>query len=339
MIFSKQQKKETNDLELIIKNKHKKKMENLFDPIILFFVLGFLAAVLKSDIRLPDAVYQTISIFLLLSIGLKGGKELYSADINQVFVPALLTIALGIVIPIVAYQVAKRILRFSLEDSSALACHYGSTSAVTFALAIAFLINQGISYEGYSTVLLILLEIPGIAVGIFIFKLGNRTTKMNLPALAHEIFFSKSLYLLLGGLLIGWISGPERLELLSIVFFDPFKGVLAFFMLEMGILTAGKLGDLKKIGWKVIIYAIAIPLISSMLGITFGLMIGLSQGGTYLLAVLSASASYIAAPASVRIAIPNANPTVYLSAAIGVTFPFNVGVGIPLYLELVKLFY
>jgi len=313
-------------------------MENLFDPIILFFGLGIIASILKSDIRLPDAVYQTISVYLLLSIGLKGGKELHTTGISDAFFPIIAAILLGITIPIIAFLIAKS-FKFRLDDAAALACHYGSTSAVTFALALTFLNNQAVVYESYSTVLLIILEIPGIAVGIFIFKINGLKGKLDVKTLAHEVFLSKSLYLLFGGLVIGWISGPERLALLSNVFVEPFKGILAFFMIEMGILTAAKLNDLKRTGLKVIIFGILVPVISCFLGVLTGIIVGLSLGGTFLLAILAASASYIAAPASVRIAIPSANPTLYLSAAIGITFPFNIVVGIPLYFELVKFIY
>lgn len=313
-------------------------MESLFDPIILFFVVGIVAAILKSDIRLPDAIYQTISVYLLLSIGLKGGKELHSSGLSDAIIPIGATILLGIIIPIIAYFIAKA-FKFRLDDAAALACHYGSTSAVTFAMALTYLMNQAVEYESYSTVLLILLEIPGIAVGIFIFKISKIQGKIDLKALAHEIFLSKSLYLLFGGLVIGWISGPERLSQISIVFVDPFKGVLAFFMLEMGILTAAKLNDLKMLGLRVILFGMLIPTISCFLGIATGMIVGLSMGGTYLLAVLAASASYIAAPASVRIAIPTANPTIYLASAIGITFPFNIVIGIPVYFEIVKFLF
>jgi uncharacterized protein len=310
-------------------------LENLLEPAVLFFLLGLLAGILKTGLRLPEAIYEVLSIYLLISIGLKGGLELTKAKVDEVWLPVLGTLALGVLIPCVAYLILRYIGKLDQPNSAALAAHYGSTSAVTFAVVLSFMERQNVPYEGYTTLLLALLEIPAIAVGILIARSGKAKTEGSSDGnLWHEVFLSRSIYLLMGGLLIGFIAGPARIGAAGTFFLDPFKGVLTLFLLEMGIVTSRRLSDLRQIGGFLVAFGILMPLLSGVLGALVGTATGLSVGGTAVLATLAASASYIAAPAAVRIAIPEANPTYYLTASLGITFPFNVALGVPIYYAL-----
>lgn len=306
-------------------------LENLLDPIILCFALGVASGLLKSDLRLPAALYETLSIYLLLAIGLKGGVELAKSPLAELVLPTLLTAALGIVTPVVAYVVLRRLGRFDRPDAAAIAAHYGSVSAVTFAVVLSYLARIGVPFEGYVTVLLVVLEIPAIAVGILIARLRTASGPMRWGALLHEVFLGKSIYLLAGGLLVGFLAGPARMEAVSPLFFGLFKGALALFLLEMGIIASQRVADLRRTGAFLVAFGVGMPLVNGALGALGGLAAGLSPGGTTVLATLAASASYIAAPAAMRIAVPSANPTLYLTAALGITFPFNVILGVPIY--------
>ena len=306
-------------------------IENLLDPTVLFFLVGILAGISRTDLRLPEAIYEMLSIYLLLAIGLKGGVQLATLNLSTVLVPSLAAISLGLIIPVIAYPILRRLGKFTRADAAAIAAHYGSVSAVTYAVVLTFLDRLGISYEEYTTVLLVLMEIPAIAVGILIARVKAARGPVSYFKLAHEVFFGKSIYLLVAGLIVGYIVGPGGIAPVKLVFFDPFKGALAFFLLEMGLVTSNRLVDLKRTGLFLVFFGMAMPVFSATLGILAAWSVGLSVGGTTVLATLAASASYIAAPAAMRIALPEANPTLYLTAALGVTFPFNLVVGIPLY--------
>lgn len=306
-------------------------IENLRDPAIIFFIIGLLAGIVKSDLKLPEAIYEIISIYLLLSIGLKGGVQLAETDLIKMLVPAAGAISIGLIIPVLAYVILRRIGKFNRADSAAIAAHYGSVSAVTFAVVMIYLDRLGVIYEEYTTVLLVLLEIPAIAVGIFIARLRAGKSQIAYGKLVHEVIFGKSIYLLLTGLIAGYILGPSGIQPVKIVFFDPFKGALTFFLLEMGLVASRRLSDLKRAGSFLIGFGIIMPLISGMIGTLIGYYSGLSVGGTTVLATLAASASYIAAPAAMRIAVPEANPTFYLTSSLVITFPFNLIFGIPVY--------
>ncbi len=306
-------------------------LDNLLDPIVLCFVLGLVAGLLKSDLKLPDQLYETLSIYLLLAIGLKGGVELAKSNLGEVALPALATVVLGLVTPILAYQILLRVGRFDRTNAAAIAAHYGSVSAVTFAVVLSYLARMEIGYEAYVTVLLVVLEVPAIAIGIFIARRGASGKSLQWDKLLHEVFLGKSIYLLVGGLLVGYLAGPTRTEAISPLFFGLFKGALALFLLEMGIIASRRLGDLKTTGAFLVGFGVAMPIVNGTLGALLGAASGLSLGGTTVLATLAASASYIAAPAAMRMAVPKANPTLYLTAALGITFPFNIIVGIPIY--------
>lgn len=319
--------------------------ENLIDPVILCFVVGLAAGLLKSDLKLPDQLYETLSIYLLFTIGLKGGVELAISNVSEAIFPAIVTVLLGVVIPIIAYNILRKIGRFGRTDAASIAAHYGSVSAVTFAVVLSYLARLGVPTESFVTVLLVILEIPAIAVGIIIARTravkdepGSENKSFKLWPLLHEVFLGKSIYLLVAGMFVGYLSGPERIHAVSPLFFDLFKGALAVFLLEMGVITSRRFGDLKRTGAFLVGFGIIMPLISGVMGAYMGMLSGLSLGGTTVLATLAASASYIAAPAAMRMAVPKANPTLSLTASLGITFPFNIVVGIPLYYTIAAYF-
>lgn len=305
-----------------------------FEPVILFFLLGALAGFVRSDLRIPGVLYESLSIFLLLAIGLKGGVELARYPLAAVALPALVVVGAGTLIPLVAYPLLRRVGGLSRADSGSIAGHYGSVSVVTFAVGTTYLARLGQEVEGYITVLLVLLEFPALVVGVLLARRGEPGTPWG--KVLHEVFAGKSIVLLLGGLAIGWFAGPQGITPLDRLFFDLFKGVLAFFLLEMGLVVASRFGELRRAGLFLIVFATVMPLFSAGLGVATGLLLGLSVGGVTLLATLYASASYIAAPATMRLAVPQANPALSIGAALGITFPFNLLVGIPLYHRLAQ---
>ena len=299
------------------------------DPIVLFFALGLGAGILKADLRLPPAIYEFVSTVLLLSIGMKGGIELARQPADGLALDLLLTLILGILLTFIAFFILRYLGRLDRSNSAAVAAHYGSVSIGTFAVAVAFLAGAGISYEPTLPLLLVLLEIPAIVLGILL----ARGVKAGTPwgEIAHEVLLGRSVLLLLGGLAIGWAAGAEGLEPVAPLFFDLFKGILAVFLLEMGLIAADHLGGFRKHGLFMGAFALLIPPMFAMIGLGFAVLMGLSVGGAILLATLAASASYIAAPAAMRSAVPEANPALSLTAALAITFPFNILVGIPLY--------
>ena len=305
--------------------------ENLLDPLFLFFVVGFAAGLLKSDLKLPDAVYQLLSTYLLLAIGLKGGVQLAKADFSIVAGPILATLALGLIIPVVAFVVSLRFGRLNRPDAASLAAHYGSASAVTFAAALAMLKRTGVEHEGFLPVLLVILEIPAILVAIFLHRLGQNNSSTGYGGIVRELLLNRSVFLLVAGMVVGLVSGPVRFAPFELLFVQAFKPVLAFFILEMGLVAALRLPEIRRSGIFLVAFAILMPLASGALGGWFGLLSGLSVGGATILATLAASASYIAAPAAIRHAIPEANTGMSIAAALGITFPFNLAIGIPLY--------
>lgn len=299
------------------------------DPIILFFLLGLAAGLFRSELRLPSAVYDFLSIVLLLAIGLKGGIELAKQPFAGLLPQILTVVAMGVVLPLAAYPVLRYAGKFKRADAASIAAHYGSVSVGTYAVAVAYLGSRQIFFEEHIPLLLVVLEVPAILVGIILARGMDKQTRWGI--VAHEVFLGKGVVLLLGGLLIGWAAGPEGTAQLKPLFFDLFKGVLALFLLEMGILTASQFSSLRRYGLFLLGFGILMPLVSGIVGAILGYLLGLSVGGTTMLAILAASASYIAVPAAMRISVPEANPTLSLSASLGVTFPFNVLLGIPIY--------
>ncbi len=302
------------------------------DPVVLFFVLGLVAGVVRSDLKLPSALYETLSVFLLLAIGLKGGVELASQPLLTVLPQALGVVMMGLLLPLVAYPILR--LRLSVPDAASLAAHYGSVSVVTYAVGCAYLARRQVPFESSTTLFLALLEVPALVVGVLLGRTMQRQAggaPVQWRRLLHEVCLGKSMVLLLGGITIGFIAGPEGIRPVDRLYMDLFKGVLTLFLLEMGLVAAAHLGALRREGWFIVLVGIGFPLLFSAFGLGLGLLFHMSPGGVTLLAVMAASASYIAAPAAMRIALPQANVAVSLGAVLGVTLPFNLFLGIPLY--------
>jgi hypothetical protein len=297
-------------------------------------LLGFVAGILRSALRLPGQIYEFISFLLLISIGLKGGIELAKQSLVSLLPDMVAVIFMGALLTLIAFPVLFFLGKFKKADAASIAAHYGSVSVGTFAVAVAYYGTQKVFYEEHMPLLLVLLEIPAILVGIILAKGLTKNTKWSV--IYHEVFLGKGIVLLVGGLVIGWIAGPEGVTSIEPLFFDLFKGVLAIFLLEMGLIAASQVGSLKEHGTFLIAFGILMPLFSAVIGSVFGLALGLSVGGIGMLATLAASASYIAVPAAMRISVPEANPTLSLTASLGITFSFNVIFGIPIYLKLAE---
>jgi uncharacterized protein len=300
-----------------------------FEPVVLFFVLGVAAGLLRSDLKIPSSIYDALSIYLLIAIGLQGGVKLADYPLGTVLLDGVVILLVAAAIPLLAFSVLRHIGRMNRADSASIAAHYGSVSVVTFSVGVTFLGHELQTYEGYMVVFLVLLEMPALVIGVVLARYGHGQVRWG--KLLHEVFFGKSIYLLTGGLIIGYIAGPEGIQPLDNLFFDLFKGMLAIFLLEMGLVAAMRVADLRTYGAFLVGFAIVMPMVTALAGTLVGRMLGLSVGGMMLLATLYASASYIAAPAAMRIAVPEANPALSIGASLGVTFPFNIFIGIPVY--------
>ena len=302
------------------------------DPVILFFVLGVLSGVARADLRLPAAIYEFVSTVLLLAIGLKGGVELARDTGGLPLAELGGVLLLGFVLPLPAFALARFVGRLPRADAASLAAHYGSVSVGTFAVVMGYLATRGISFESRAPVWVVMLEVPAILVGIVLARGLSRNVAWS--HLLRELLLGRSIVLLLGGLAIGWLAGPDGTAAIQPLFFGLFKGILALFLLEMGLIAAAQLPTLRRHGLFIVAYGVAVPCIFAVVGAGLGSLIGLSLGGVTVLATLAASASYIAAPAALRTAVPEANPALSLTASLAVTFPFNIIVGIPLYARL-----
>ncbi len=310
---------------------------NLLSIPVLAFALGLLAARLRSDLSVSKGLTDGISFVLLLAIGFKGGAAIYGVSIGELAIPLTMTIVLGCVIPLIAFALlglGKK--KISKVDRGSIAAHYGSTSLVTFSAALVFLETQNITYEGKVTALLVAMEIPGILVGILLAKGGFSALKNK--ELIREVFLGKSVLLLLGGLLIGAIAGPTGVEKVSPLFVDALPGLLTLFLLTLGFKTGGHLGEFKALGFKMLAFGTLFPLFTGAAGALTATLIGMSPGGATAFAVLCASASYIAAPAAVSVALPEASKPLTILSSLGVTFPFNLIVGIPVYFMMANAF-
>ncbi len=299
------------------------------DPVVLFFLLGIIAGLARSDLRIPAAIYELLSIVLLLAIGLKGGIELSQQPISGLWIQIVAVLVMGFTLPLLLFPIARFFGRMDRANAASLAAHYGSVSVATFAVGIAWLGSRNIDFDPQLSLLLVLLEIPAIMVGIVLARGIRGGTRWG--PLLHEIFLGKSIVLLLGGLVIGWVAGAEGIVGLQPLFLDLFKGFLALFLLEMGLLAASQSRSLHKNGLFLVAFGILMPLPLGTIGIVVGHLIDLNVGGAMLLGVLAGSASYIAAPAAMRVAVPSANPALSLTASLGITFPFNIFIGIPVY--------
>jgi len=305
-------------------------LTNLTSPPVLAFALGLLATALRSDLKLPDAVYQALSIYLLLGIGIKGGVALSESSFEQIIGPLLGTLALGIVIPVAAFFLL-RFTKLDVANRGALAAHYGSTSLVTFTAGIVFLESLSLQVEGYVNTLLAVLEIPGIIIGLALAAKGI-TRNISWGESLREILTGKSIFLLVGGVALGFLTGSAGYARIDDFFTGLFTGVLTLFLLELGMVAGRRIKDLKQVGVSLFIFGTSFPILAGSLGVLVGQLTGMSLAGSAALGILAGSASYIAAPAAVRLALPEASPGIYLSASLGITFPFNLTIGIPVML-------
>ncbi|WP_424767697.1 sodium-dependent bicarbonate transport family permease [Paenibacillus sp. sgz302251] len=329
---------------------------NLFTPVVLFFVLGLIASFVKSDLKFPAGLSEALSIYLLIAIGIKGGIELSEHPISHMVKPLLGAIVLGMVIPIITLVICRWI-GLDLKNSIGLAASYGSVSIVTYGAAVAFLNHVQTDYESYMGAMVVIMESPAILVSLLLLKTieqrkgtspaysrsfgingGRLLTNGIDPSVIKESLFGKSILLLLGSLLIGWSVGHEALPTIKPLFVDLYSSILVLFLLNMGLIAGQRLGTVRQYGMKLILAGLFMPVLFGMLGVWVGHVADLSLGGMTLMGVLAGSASYIAAPAALRSSVPEANPSIYLGLSLGITFPFNLTLGIPFYYQMAQLF-
>jgi len=303
-------------------------IENLTSPPVLAFVLGALAVILRSDLRLPDPIHTWISTYLLLAIGLKGGHSLKGSDISSLVMPATLTVTFGIAIPVVVFFVTTKLLKLNAPDAGSIAAHYGSVSVVTFTAAMVFAAEADFITEPFMTSLVAILEVPGIVVALILASM--KSEGVNWRNAVHEVLTGRSVLLLIGGLAIGAVSSANSYSRVEPFFVGMFSGLLTLFLLDMGATVATRFATSGKPPLRMAMFAIITPIVFGSAGILAAHSIGLSIGGSAVFGIMAASASYIAAPAAVRIALPDADSGLSLGLALGVTFPFNLTIGIPL---------
>lgn len=325
-------------------------LQSLLVPAVLFFALGYFAKLVKSDLKFPPDMAKALSIYLLVAIGIHGGHELAEADLLIALKSILVAAALGFLLPLLAYRLLTLSKGMDRLNAAAIAAHYGSVSAGTFLTAVAFLDSAGISYESYPVIMLAVMESPAIIVGLFIAAWARKRNNAaanedtngsngagHLSDILRDAFTNGSVILLIGSMVIGAISKPSSLAKVMPFVNEIFMGVLCLFLLEMGMEAGRRANEFRRVGAFLIGFGIVMPLIGGVIGVFVGhVVLGFGVGGTVLVAVLGASASYIAVPPAMRLAIPEANPSYYLTLAVGVTFPFNVLFGIPLYLWMSK---
>jgi len=326
---------------------------NLLTPIVLFFIFGVIAARIKSDLKIPDAISEFLPIYLLAAIGLHGGIEMRNTGFETMLVPMLVAIGLSLLFTLNHYQILRRLGKFNIFDSYALASTYGAVGAVTFSVGLSFLKNQGVTSEGFLAAVLAVLEPVAFIMAIFLtnmavakqikakkeslgefkeseIEMGLSETKTNLKQVLHESITGKAIVILLGSIIIGYMIGEEGFSSISIVFDELFTGAIVIFLIEMGIIAGQRLDDIKKVGVFLIAFSIIMPTFNGIVGVLVATVMGLSLGGSVMFGLLLASASFIAAPAVLRHAIPQAKPSLYITSALGITFPFNIIVLLPI---------
>ena len=304
-------------------------LDGLLSAPVVAFVLAVLAGLARFEVRLPEALPPVLATFLLFAIGLKGGRSLAESAPSELLAPLVAALAIGVITPLIAFVAMRTFVRLDRADAAGIAAHYGSVSAVTFIVALAVVESQGIPAEGILAGLLGVLEVVGIVVGLALAARGAGAPSWT--GALSEIVRGRSITMLLLGIAVGLLVGDVRLAPVDPLFVGLFQGALVLFLLEMGAIAAERLRDVAKVGVRLVVAAIAVPVINGTLGALLGAAAGLSTGGVAVLATLAASASYIAAPAAVRIALPEADPALSISASLGITFPFNLTIGIPLF--------
>ncbi len=316
--------------------------QNLLTPPILFFALGVLAGIIKSDLEVPESISRYLALYLMMAIGFKGGVAIANTpDLNgEVIYTALAGVGIGFLQPFLGYALLKWTAKIDKPTAAAIAAHYGSISMVTFATAAAFLDANAIIYAGYIVAVLALMEAPAIMSGLFIAHRAAPETQGHTRAekkLMREIFTNGAILLLFGAFMIGWVTGQPGMDKVSGFLSEPLQGILCLFLLDMGLLVARNLQHLKSFSWPLVAFGIYMPLIGAAIGIAASILIGLDEGTGLLFTVLCASASYIAVPAAMRLALPEAKAAIYVPMSLAITFPFNIVIGIPLYYAAIKL--
>ncbi|MCV0411143.1 sodium-dependent bicarbonate transport family permease [Nitrosopumilus sp.] len=326
---------------------------NLLTPIILFFLFGIIAARIKSDLKIPEAISEFLPIYLLAAIGLHGGIEMRNTGFENMLIPMLAAIGLSLLFTLNHYQILRRLGKFNIFDSYALASTYGAVGAVTFSVGLSFLKNQGVSSEGYLAAILAVLEPLAFILAIFLtnmavskqikvkkkpfttddasdIEIGIQSSKTKLSQVLHESITGKAIVILLGSIIIGYIIGENGFSSIKIVFDEMFTGAIVIFMIEMGIIAGQRLDDMKKVGVFLTAFAVIMPTFNGIVGVLVATALGLSLGGAVMFGLLLASASFIAAPAVLRHTIPQAKPSLYITSALGITFPYNIIVLLPI---------
>jgi hypothetical protein len=316
---------------------HEILISNLTNPTLLFFLLGVLAASVKSDLTIPESTSKFLSLYLLFSIGFKGGQELSHSGINtEIAITLLLAVVFACAIPFYTFFILKR--KLTVSDAGAIAATYGSVSAVTFIAGSAFLEVTGVSFGGHMVAAMALMEAPAIIIGVMLMRRYDKSVaqKGGLAHIIKESFTNGSVLMILGSLVIGIVADSKQAEGIRPFTTDIFKGFLAVFLLEMGMLAANRFKAFKSYGWFVSFFALIIPPLNGCISILVTHFFHIEPGNRFLLAILAASASYIAVPAAMRLAAPKADPGLYIPMALGITFPFNITIGIPLYWGLIQ---
>ncbi len=314
---------------------------NLKNPAILFFILGLTVALIRSELKIPEPIIKMFSYYLMASIGFKGGYEISKTGFNgDLVTSALLAVGFAALIPVMAFFILKILVKLDAINAGAIASHYGSVSVVTFVTTISYLERTGHHYGGFMVGVMALMEFPAILIGIglAIYYASQATGRRSLRSILHESITNESVILLLGSLIIGMITGEKGHILTKPFFIDPFQGVLTFFLLDMGIVAGRRLHEFGKVGIQLTLFAILFPVFNGLTASFLATLFGLETGNAVLIGVLAASSSYIAAPAAVRIVLPEANPSLYLTSSLAITFPFNIIFGIPLYFSAANWF-
>lgn len=304
---------------------------NLFSPMVLAFILGMITIFAKSDLRLPDQVYQAISIYLLLSIGLDGGFDLAKADFASFIGPAIVAAGIGLCVPYLAYVALTRAGKLDPANAIAIGVHYGGVSSVMLSAGIAFLADMGQSSEGFMPTLYVVMELPAFFIALLLVASRVGAETQGMKQVIRNAFTGKTFLLIGGGVVIGLLSGEAGEEMVAPFFFDLFPGILTLFLFQMGTVVADRISELRNISPLVVVYAIGAPALHGLVGVTLGTIVGLSAGGAFIMGVLAAGASFISAPAVVRANIPEANPGIHMTTALAINFPFNLIIGLPLY--------
>lgn len=313
--------------------------DNITNPALLFFLLGILAVQIKSDLKIPDNSSKFISIYLLLSIGFKGGQELSHSLMNFEVVSSMgLGLLLAILVPLTSFFVLRG--KFGVANAGAIAASYGSVSAVTFVTAVSFLDFEAVRFNGHMIAVMALMEAPAIIVGVLLinyFKKDREKSESSMSKILRHSVTNASVFLILGSLIIGYLASPAQAEGIKPFTTDIFKGFLVIFLLDMGIVSGSQLSSVAKKGLYPFLFSSVMPFVNGLIALFISMQLTDVMGNQLLFAILGASASYIAVPAAMKQAVPEANPSLYLSMALGITFPVNVMIGIPFYYSIILL--